>query len=181
MRCRCWGRREVVARTPNPVHHAAEAGTVELDEEAGVHGEPDVLGPRPVLAAVERPDQDVRPLPRLTDGELIREHVTTPWLSVRTVQRERPKPCFVLKGLVLAGVTCFVLKGLVLAGATCFCVQVSPPSVDVATVSGCGRARPFSWLRKEAKQTYTWPKNGLLAALSAQIWSLSEKVVTTAC
>src|SRR6058998_1588667 len=89
---------------------------------------------------------------------------TTPWLSVRTVQPERPKPCFVLKGLLLAAVTCL-------------CVQVSPPSVEVATTSGCGDAFPWLTLRNEARQTYTCPKNGLLAALSAQICSLSLNVV----
>src|SRR5919201_6931951 len=35
---------------------------------------------------------------------------TTPWLSVRTVQPERPKPCFVLKGLLLAVVTCLLVQ-----------------------------------------------------------------------
>src|SRR5215510_11350893 len=65
---------------------------------------------------------------------------TTPLLSVRTVHPDRPKPCLVLKGLLLAVVTCFG-------------VQVDPPSVEVATISGWGAALPFSWLRKEARQT----------------------------
>ena len=89
---------------------------------------------------------------------------TTPWLSVRTVHPERPKPCWGLKGVLEALVTCFVF-------------QVSPPSVDVATMSGCGAAYPLETLRNEAMQTYTLPKYGLLAALSAQTCSLSLKVV----
>src|SRR5213592_1529856 len=89
---------------------------------------------------------------------------TTPWLSVRTVQPERPKPCLRLKGVLVALVTCF-------------CDHVSPPSVEVATISGCGAAKPDPWLRNEAQQMYTWPKKGLLAALSAQICSLSLNVV----
>ncbi len=80
------------------------------------------------------------------------------------MQPDRPNPCFVLKGLLLAEVTCF-------------CVQVDPPSVDVATSSGCGEALPPLRLRNEARQMYALPKNGLLAALSAQICSLSLNVV----
>jgi hypothetical protein len=56
----------------------------------------------------------------------------------------------------------------VLAAVTCFCVQVLPPSVEVATTSGAGVPCPFSWPMNEAQHTYTWPKNGLLDALSAQ-------------
>src|SRR5437667_8213826 len=89
---------------------------------------------------------------------------TTPWLSVRTVQPERPKPCLRLKGVLVALVTCF-------------CDHVSPPSVEVATISGCGAAKPDPWLRNEAQQMYTWPKKGLLAALSAQICSLCLNVL----
>src|SRR5574341_927512 len=80
------------------------------------------------------------------------------------VQPERPNPCFVLKGLLLAEVTCFS-------------VQVAPPSVEVATTSGWGNAKPWLKLRNEAQQMYTFPKKGLLAALSAQICSLSLNVV----
>ena len=40
-----------------------------------------------------------------------------------------------------------------------------------------GAALPFSWPTNAAQQTYTLPKNGLDAALSAQICSLSENVV----
>jgi hypothetical protein len=65
---------------------------------------------------------------------------TTPWLSVRTVHPERPNPCLVLKGVLLAAVTCFW-------------VQVFPPSVDVATISGWGDAMPLLKLRNEARQT----------------------------
>ena len=36
---------------------------------------------------------------------------------------------------------------------------------------------PFSWPWNFAQQTYTLPKNGLEAALSAQTCDLSEKVV----
>jgi hypothetical protein len=52
-----------------------------------------------------------------------------PWLSVRTVQPDRPNPCFVLNGLLLAGVTCF-------------CLHVLPPSVDVATIGKSGNEFP---------------------------------------
>ncbi len=66
---------------------------------------------------------------------------------------------------------------LSVAGPTCETVQVAPPSADRATVSGVGSARPSSWLRNDAQQTYTRPKNGLLAWLSAYTCSLSENVV----
>src|SRR5207253_10616977 len=58
------------------------------------------------------------------------------------------------------------------------CVQVSPPSVDLTNTSGAGAAlRLFSCPRKAASQTYTLPKKGLLAALSAHTCSLSLKTV----
>src|SRR6266567_6067308 len=85
---------------------------------------------------------------------------TLPWLSVRIVQPS-------------SGWICPLLA----AAVTCFCVHVLPPSVEVATISGAGVACPFSWPRNEAQHTYTLPKNGLLEALSAQICSLSLKVV----
>ncbi len=63
---------------------------------------------------------------------------------------------------------------LLVADDTCRCVQVDPPSVDVATITGSGTAWPFSWLRNATLQAYTRPKNGLVAALSAHTASLSE-------
>src|SRR5215207_3284147 len=57
------------------------------------------------------------------------------------------------------------------AGLTCFCAHVAPPSVDRATLTG---AAPLPV--KLAQHTYTFPKNSLLAALSAQICSLSANV-----
>src|SRR5437763_1864587 len=57
------------------------------------------------------------------------------------------------------------------------CCQVVPPSCETATCSGAGTALPFSCPLKAAQQTYTVPKNGLEAALSAQTCSLSENVV----
>jgi len=57
------------------------------------------------------------------------------------------------------------------------CVQVSPPSWLTATCSGAGAALPFSCPTNAAQHTYVVPKNGLEEALSAQICSLSEKVV----
>src|SRR5438093_1890649 len=104
------------------------------------------------------------PWPGVPTANWFARTYTTPWLSVRTVQPDRPKPCFWLNGLLLAEVTCF-------------CVQVPPPSVEVATMRGWGAALPPLRLRNDAKQTYTLPKNGLLAALSAQICSLSLNVV----
>src|SRR5438067_12177448 len=68
-------RREVVARATHSVHHTAEAGSVELDEEAGVHGKPDVHGPCPRLAPVKRLDHDVRAMPWRADAELVGEDV----------------------------------------------------------------------------------------------------------
>src|SRR4051812_1546706 len=47
----------------------------------------------------------------------------TPWLSVRIVQPERPKP--------------LVLLALFVEGLIWFVVHLSPPSVEVATTSGC--------------------------------------------
>src|SRR5919201_4204288 len=60
---------------------------------------------------------------------------------------------------------------------TCFCFQVSPPSVETATTCGIGSACPFELLRNSSTHMYTFPKNGLDAALSAQICSLSSNVV----
>src|SRR5215467_7192017 len=60
------------------------------------------------------------------------------------------------------------------------CVQVAPPSRETATWSAAGAALPFSWPWNIAQQIYTLPKNGLDAALSAQICDLSENVVSTA-
>src|SRR5215831_8674297 len=58
------------------------------------------------------------------------------------------------------------------------CVHVAPPSRETATWSAAGAVLPlFSWPWNIAQQTYTLPKNGLDAALSAQICDLSEKVV----
>src|SRR6267143_2297480 len=84
-----------------------------------------------------------------------------PLLSVRTVQ-----PSIGLTFLLFA------------AGETSCCVQVVPPSEEVATSIGAGAALGlFSWPLNDAQQMYTLPKNGLDDALSAQICSLSEKVV----
>src|SRR5438105_232149 len=70
------------------------------------------------------------------------------------------------------------LRWLLLAAAPIGCSDhVLPPSDETATLSWAGAARPFSWPTKLAQQTYTLPKNGLNDALSAQICSLSEKVV----
>src|SRR5436305_4365423 len=85
---------------------------------------------------------------------------TLPRLSVRIVQPS-------------SGWICVLLA----AAVTCFCVQVLPPSVEVATINGAGVPRPFSWPLNEAQHTYAWPKNGLLDALSAQTCSLSLNVV----
>src|SRR5579859_782368 len=85
---------------------------------------------------------------------------TAPWLSVRTVQ---PSGC-----------EAWLLS---VAGLICCTVQMAPPSFDRAKSSGVGKAGPCELLRNEAQQTYTFPKNGLLAALSDQICSLSLKVV----
>src|SRR6516165_3440564 len=57
------------------------------------------------------------------------------------------------------------------------CVQVLPPSGETATWSAAGRELPFSWPWNFVQHMYTLPKKGLDAALSAQIWDLSEKVV----
>ena len=70
-----WSRREVVARAAHAVHHTAKAGSVELDEEAGVNGKPNVHGPCPRLAPVEGLDQDVRTIPWRADPELVGEDV----------------------------------------------------------------------------------------------------------
>ena len=83
---------------------------------------------------------------------------TTPWLSVRSAQNCRPP-----------------VTMLLVAADTCRCVQVEPPSVEVATITGSGAELPvLPTLRKATLQAYTWPKNGLVAALSAQTASLSE-------
>jgi hypothetical protein len=63
---------------------------------------------------------------------------TTPSLSVRIVHPERPKPFFGLNGVFVASVTCRSL-------------QVSPPSVEVATRSGVGSAFPLLKLRNDAQ------------------------------
>src|SRR5215470_4555466 len=57
------------------------------------------------------------------------------------------------------------------------CVHVLPPSWETATWSAAGAALPFAWPWNIAQQMYTLPKKGLDAALSAQTWDLSEKVV----
>src|SRR2546421_1368721 len=85
---------------------------------------------------------------------------TLPWLSVRIVQPS-------------SGWICPLLA----AAVTCFCVQVLPPSVEVATISGAGVAFPLSLAPDEAHHTYTRPENMLLDALSAQTCSLSLNVV----
>src|SRR6266436_166899 len=74
----------------------------------------------------------------------------TPWLSVRTVHPSAGSRC-----------------ELFAAAVTWCCAQVSPPSWETAMLSGAGAALPT--LRNEAQHTYTLPKNGLEAALSAQI------------
>src|SRR6516225_900957 len=66
---------------------------------------------------------------------------------------------------------------LLAAAEICCCVQVVPPSRETATWRAAGAALPFSWPWNFAQQMYTLPKKGLDAALSAQIWDLSEKVV----
>ena len=80
------------------------------------------------------------PWPGIPTANWLANTYTTPWLSVRTVHPERPNPCLVLNGLLLAEVTCFE-------------VHVDPPSADVATTSGWGDAMPPLRLRKEARQT----------------------------
>src|SRR6516225_3127682 len=65
---------------------------------------------------------------------------------------------------------------LLAAAEICCCVQVVPPSRETATWRAAGAALPFSWPWNFAQHTYTLPKKGLDAALSAQIWDLSEKV-----
>jgi hypothetical protein len=52
-------------------------------------------------------------------------------------------------------------------------VQLSPPSVERWNITGSG---PAPLLRKLTLQTYTLPKNRLLAALSAHSCSLSLNV-----
>ena len=120
-----------------------------------------------IVAAVEGPDQDVlaqRPASRTANW--FAKTYTTPWLSaVRIVQPERPNPFFGLNGLFVASVTCFVCPGVAAIGG------------DRATISGVGAAFPLLRLRNEAQQTYALPKNGLSSSWSAQICSLSLKVV----
>src|SRR6266542_1961732 len=87
---------------------------------------------------------------------------TMPVLSVRTVQPwrppERPAPP----------------DAPTLDASLIWCVvHVSPPSVERENTTGSG-APPRPLLRKATLQTYTFPKNGLDAASSAQIASLSE-------
>src|SRR5581483_6381159 len=104
------------------------------------------------------------PCPGVPTANWLATTYTTPWLSVRIVHPDRPKPCLVLNGLFDADVTCLR-------------VQVRPPSLEVPTSRGWGAASPPLRLRKEARHTYTLPKNGLDEALSAQICSLSLNVV----
>ena len=52
------------------------------------------------------------PLPGMPTANWLANTYTTPWLSVRTVQPERPKPCFGLNGLFDAGVTCLLVHVL---------------------------------------------------------------------
>ena len=85
---------------------------------------------------------------------------TTPWLSVRIVQPLR-LPCWKFAA----------------AGVICLVIQVLPPSRETATLTGSGKELPCELLSNAALHSYTRPKNGLLAALSAQICSLSLKVV----
>ena len=60
-------------------------------------------------------------------------------------------------------------------------LRPSNPAVErlgLRTAARClGNALPCELLRNDAQHVYTLPKNGLLAALSAQICSLSENVV----
>ena len=60
---------------------------------------------------------------------------------------------------------------------TCFFDHVSPPSVETETTCGIGSACPCELLRNSSTHMYTFPKNGLELALSAQICSLSSNVV----
>src|SRR5207253_10242423 len=60
---------------------------------------------------------------------------------------------------------------------TCFFDHVSPPSVETETTCGIGSACPCELLRNSSPHMYTFPKNGLELALSAQICSLSSNVV----
>src|SRR5436190_2634587 len=88
-----------------------------------------------------------------------------PWLFVRTVQ-----PSVGFRSPLFA------------AGVIWCWLHVFPPSWETPTNSGAGAAFGlFSWPRKDAQQRYTVPKNGLDAALSAQICSLSEKIVCETC
>src|SRR5215211_2515803 len=81
---------------------------------------------------------------------------TTPSESVRTAQPWRP-PVWALLVAALSWRRC----------------QVSPASVERANTTGSGAALPCPEPRKATLQTYTLPKWGLEAALSAQICSLS--------
>ena len=104
------------------------------------------------------------PAPGVPTANWFAKTYTTPSSSVRIVQPERPNPFFGLNGLFVASVTCLS-------------AQVSPPSVDRATISGVGAAFPPLRLRNEAQHTYALPKNGLTSSWSTQICSLSLKVV----
>src|SRR5437870_10177244 len=85
------------------------------------------------------------------------------------VQPERPNPCPLVCELA--------------AAVTWRCAHVSPPSVEVAMIRGCGSfaCGNDELPRKSAKHTYACPKNGLEEALSAQICSLSSNVVLLMC
>src|SRR5712691_5191120 len=86
---------------------------------------------------------------------------TTPWLSVRIAQPLTPNS--------------IGPRPPVPAGVTCLTVQLLPASVDTPIWSGAGKFAGRCWprLRNCTEQTYTFPKNGLVPALSAQICSLS--------
>src|SRR6266545_4573496 len=77
-----------------------------------------------------------KPVPGNPKANWYANTYATPLLSVRIVQPDRPKPW---------GVT-----GLLVAGVIWCVVQLSPPSVDVATTSGCDLN---VGLRKAAEQT----------------------------
>src|SRR6266508_662126 len=69
----------------------------------------------------------------------------------------------------------FPWGALRLASVTCCWVHVSPPSGETDTMIGREPSVVKSGL-KLVQQTYTVPKNGLDAALSAHSWSLSSVV-----
>jgi hypothetical protein len=104
------------------------------------------------------------PWPGIPTANWFANTYTTPWLSVRTVHPERPNPCLVLNGLLLAEVTCFE-------------VHVDPPSVDGGHDQWLRRRHALAQAPEGGQADVDVPKKGLLAALSAQIWSLSLNVV----